>query len=133
MFLNIQDVQKSFENRGNKEQVLQDINLKVEEGEFISLLGPSGCGKSTLLNIVAGFLKPEQGSIEMQGKETTNLSESDYAKFRSENMGFIFQNFQLMPGLTAFENIELPLKIQGMGKNARFKTVEKIIKKVITI
>ncbi|MGM9967347.1 ABC transporter ATP-binding protein [Rummeliibacillus sp. TYF005] len=113
-----------------KVPVLKNISFTINKGEIASIVGKSGSGKSTLLNIVAGFLKPEQGSIEMQGKETTNLSESDYAKFRSENMGFIFQNFQLMPGLTAFENIELPLKIQGMGKNARFKTVEKIIKKV---
>ena len=71
MFLNIQDVQKSFEKRGQKEQVLHDINLKVEEGEFISLLGPSGCGKSTLLNIVAGLLHPSEGNVLLDNKRIT--------------------------------------------------------------
>lgn len=132
--INIQNVSHTFKigKKGSEKKVpvLKNISFTIDKGEIISIVGKSGSGKSTLLNVIAGFLKPEQGSIVMQGKETTNLTESEYAKFRSGNIGFIFQNFQLMPGLTAFENIELPLKIQGVGKNVRFQTVEKIIKKV---
>lgn len=132
--INVQNISHTFRigKKGSEKKVpvLKNISFTINKGEIVSIVGKSGSGKSTLLNVVAGFLKPEQGSIVIQGKETTNLSESEYAKFRSDNMGFIFQNFQLMPGLTAFENIELPLKIQGMGKNARFQKVEKIIKKV---
>lgn len=132
--INVQSVSHTFRigKKGSEKEVpvLKNISFAIDKGKIISIVGKSGSGKSTLLNVVAGFLKPEQGSIVIQGKETTNLSETEYAKFRSGNMGFIFQNFQLMPGLTAFENIELPLKIQGVGKNARFQIVQKIIKKV---
>lgn len=132
--INVKNVSHTFRigKKGSEKKVpvLKNISFAIDKGEIVSIVGKSGSGKSTLLNVVAGFLKPEQGSIMMQGEETTNLTESEYAKFRSKNMGFIFQNFQLMPGLTAFENIELPLKVQGMGKNARFQTVEKIIRKV---
>ncbi|GEK32936.1 ABC transporter ATP-binding protein [Kurthia sibirica] len=110
--------------------VLQNINLSVEAGEIVSIVGRSGSGKSTLLNVIAGFLKPKSGRIYLNNKDITDLSETAHADFRLKNVGFIFQNFQLMPGLSAFENIELPLKIRGMGKTARKQTVEKIMLKV---
>lgn len=113
-----------------KVPVLKNINLLVEVGDILSIVGKSGSGKSTLLNVIAGFLKPETGKITMNSCDTTNLSEAEHAKFRLKNIGFIFQSFQLMPGLTAAENIELPLIIQGMGKNARFQKVRKIMDKV---
>ncbi|WP_102693308.1 ABC transporter ATP-binding protein [Rummeliibacillus pycnus] len=132
--INVQNVSHTFKigKKGNEKRVpvLKNISFDIDKGNIISIVGKSGSGKSTLLNAIAGFLKPEQGSIVIQGKETIHLSESECAKFRSENMGFIFQNFQLMPGLTAFENIELPLKIQGVGKNERFQIVQKIVRKV---
>lgn len=110
--------------------VLKKINLDVMAGEIVSIVGRSGSGKSTLLNVIAGFLKPQNGQIYLNNVETTNFSEAAHANFRLKNVGFIFQNFQLMPGLSAFENIELPLKIQGMGKTARFQTVRRIMTKV---
>lgn len=110
--------------------VLKDINFLVEDGDIVSVVGKSGSGKSTLLNVIAGFLKPESGQIFLNNHETTNLSETEYAKFRLHNVGFVFQSFQLMPGLTAVENIELPLKIKGVSKNARFQIVRKIMEKV---
>lgn len=132
--IHIQNVSHTFTigKKGSEKKipVLKNISFEVAKGEMISIVGKSGSGKSTLLNAVAGFLKPEEGSIIIQGKETTTLTESEYAIFRSENIGFIFQNFQLMPGLTAFENIELPLKIQGIDKHRRFEIVNKIIRKV---
>lgn len=132
--INVKNVSHTFKigKKGHEKKVpvLKNISFIVSKGEIISIVGKSGSGKSTLLNAIAGFLKPEQGSIVMNGKETTNLSESEYAKFRSDNVGFIFQNFQLMPGLSAFENIELPLIIQGMGKNERLQIVQEIVRKV---
>lgn len=122
----------SIGKKGQERQVpvLKDVNLQVESGEIVAIIGKSGSGKSTLLNTIAGFLKPDEGKIVLNHKDTTHLSEAEHAKFRLKNVGFIFQNFQLMPGLTAFENIELPLKIQGMGKNTRFQTVRKIMERV---
>ncbi|WP_397536816.1 ABC transporter ATP-binding protein [Rummeliibacillus pycnus] len=132
--IKLQNINHTFKigKKGSEKKVpvLKDISFSVEQGEIISIVGKSGSGKSTLLNAIAGFLKLEQGSIMIHGKETTNLTEAEHAKFRSKNIGFIFQNFQLMPGLTAFENIELALKIQGMGKNARFQVVQNILRKV---
>lgn len=132
--IRLQSVSHTFKigKKGNEKTipVLRDISFSVNQGEIISIVGKSGSGKSTLLNIIAGFLKPENGSILINGKETISLSEAEHTKFRSENIGFIFQNFQLMPGLTAFENIELPLKIQGIGKNVRLQVVQKMLHKV---
>ncbi|MBQ0138574.1 MAG: ABC transporter ATP-binding protein [Kurthia sp.] len=116
--------------RKHKVPVLKNINLYVEAGEILSVVGKSGSGKSTLLNVIAGFLKPEEGKISLNSCNTTDFSEVEYAQFRLKNVGFIFQNFQLMPGLTAIENVELPLKIQGVGKNVRFQKVRKIMDRV---
>lgn len=110
MFLNIQDVQKSFENRGQKEQVLQDINLKVEEGEFISLLGPSGCGKSTLLNIVAGLLHPSKGNVLLDNKRITKPG---------KDRGMVFQQAALFPWLSVEENVMFPLRKEMSKKEAK--------------
>lgn len=96
----------------------------------MAVVGKSGSGKSTLLQILAGFMKPEHGSIVVNAQEIAAFNEVQSAKFRLENFGFIFQNFQLMPSLTAFENIELPLKLQGMSVSERRKRVEVIMKKV---
>lgn len=96
----------------------------------MAVVGKSGSGKSTLLQILAGFMKPEHGSIVVNAQEIAAFNEVQSAKFRLENFGFIFQNFQLMPSLTAFENIELPLKLQGMNVSERRKRVEVIMKKV---
>lgn len=110
-----------------KVPVLKNVDLQVDAGDIVAIVGKSGSGKSTLLNAIAGFLKTDSGSIKLNGIDTTDLSEAEHAKFRLKNVGFIFQNFQLMPGLTAFENVELPLKIQGMGKSARFQVVRQIM------
>lgn len=110
MFLNIKDVQKSFENRGQKEQVLQGINLKVEEGEFISLLGPSGCGKSTLLNIVAGLLHPSEGNVFLDNKRITKPG---------KDRGMVFQQAALFPWLSVEENVMFPLRKEMSKKEAK--------------
>ena len=110
--------------------VLKDINFTVNDGEIVSIVGKSGSGKSTLLHILAGFMTPASGEIRVDGVQTSLFSEADSAKFRLNNYGFIFQNFQLMPGLNAFENIELPLKLKGLDKVERHKKVKDLMKHV---
>ena len=87
---------------------LNEVSFKIEKGEFVSVMGPSGCGKSTLLNILGMLDKPESGSYEFQGKEVSHLKEKGRALVRKQNIGFVFQNFNLIDELTVFENIELP-------------------------
>lgn len=122
----------SIGKRGKERRVpvLRDVSFDVNKGEIVAVVGKSGSGKSTLLQILAGFMKPEHGSIVVNAQEIAAFNEVQSAKFRLENFGFIFQNFQLMPSLTAFENIELPLKLQGMNVSERRKRVEVIMKKV---
>lgn len=113
-----------------KVPVLRDVNLQVTEGEIVAILGKSGSGKSTLLNLLAGFMSPDSGSIQVKGQELTGRNETEKAQFRLQNYGFIFQSFQLMPGLTAFENIELPLKLQGVKKQERLARVKEMLMQV---
>ncbi|OBW53416.1 ABC transporter ATP-binding protein [Solibacillus sp. FSL W7-1472] len=132
--IKVKNLQHTFSigKRGKERQVpvLKDVSFDVEKGEIVAVVGKSGSGKSTLLQILAGFMKPEHGSIVVNAQEIAGFNEIQSAKFRLENFGFIFQNFQLMPSLTAFENIELPLKLQGMNVSERRKRVEVIMKKV---
>lgn len=99
--------------------VLNDINLKIYEGEFLSIMGPSGSGKSTLLNLIAGLDRPDRGRILVAGTDITELSENELARWRAYNVGFIFQFYNLIPVLTAFENVELPLILTGLTKSER--------------
>lgn len=110
--------------------VLKGLSFEVEKGEIVAIVGKSGSGKSTLLHTIAGFMSPEQGSITVNGQETANLNETERAAFRLNNFGFIFQNFQLMPGLTAFENVELPLKLKGISPKERKASVGQMMDKV---
>lgn len=132
--IKVKNLQHTFSigKRGKERQVpvLKDVSFDVEKGEIVAVVGKSGSGKSTLLQILAGFMKLEHGSIVVNAQEIAGFNEIQSAKFRLENFGFIFQNFQLMPSLTAFENIELPLKLQGMNVSERRKRVEVIMKKV---
>ncbi|WJY27098.1 ABC transporter ATP-binding protein [Sporosarcina trichiuri] len=110
--------------------VLKDLTLEVGRGEIVSIVGRSGSGKSTLLHILAGFLKPESGTITVNGTVTSGFNETESAAFRLDQFGFIFQNFQLMPGLTTFENIELPLKLKGVSRTVRRAEVTELLKQV---
>lgn len=110
--------------------VLKDVNVTVQRGEIATIVGKSGSGKSTLLQLLAGFMQAQQGSISVNGQQMVGLSEADSAAFRLKNFGFIFQNFQLMPSLTVFQNIELPLKLQGISPTLRTKKVEEMLKRV---
>jgi putative ABC transport system ATP-binding protein len=104
--------------------VLMDIDLDVGAGEYIALMGPSGSGKSTLLNLIAGIDKPSSGEIRVAGADIAQLSDADLALWRSTHVGFIFQFYNLMPVLTAFGNVELPLQLTSLSRSERRERVE---------
>ena len=104
--------------------VLDNLSLTIDEGDFLALMGPSGSGKTTLLNLIAGIDRPTSGRIVVGDKEVSTMSEGALAKWRSANVGFIFQLYNLVPVLTAFENVELPLLLTNMNRARRKKQVE---------
>ncbi|RKN70037.1 ABC transporter ATP-binding protein [Paenibacillus ginsengarvi] len=110
--------------------VLQHIDMRVEEGEMVAIVGRSGSGKSTLLNLISGYIRPTQGDISVMGRTVTKLSEGEWADFRLANFGFMFQSFQLIPSMTAFENIELPLVLQGVRIEKRKRRVNEMLERV---
>jgi putative ABC transport system ATP-binding protein len=116
-------VSKTYYRDETPVPVLEGINLEIAEGEFVALMGPSGSGKSTLLNLIAGIDRASTGMVEVAGCELSELSEYDLAAFRSRHIGFIFQLYNLIPVLTAFENIELPLLLTPLSKADRRKHV----------
>jgi len=105
--------------RYDSENVVEDVDLAVSAGEFVGVVGPSGSGKTTLLNLIAGIDRPTSGSVTVAGTDVARLSESDLARWRSRNVGFIFQFYNLIPVLTAAENVELPLLLTPLGKKER--------------
>lgn len=132
--INVRNLNHSFKigKKGKEKRVpvLKGLTFDVEDGEIVSIVGKSGSGKSTLLHIMAGFLTPESGEISVQGIQTSSFNEVESAKFRLDHFGFVFQNFQLMPGLTAFENVELPLTLKGINKSERQKKVKDLMQSV---
>ncbi len=115
---------KGYRRGGQDVPVLFDITLRIPEGDFIALMGPSGSGKSTLLNLIAGIDKPDAGTLLVDGEDITRLSESELADWRATHVGFIFQFYNLMPVLDAFENVELPLLLTTLSRRERRERVE---------
>ncbi len=122
--IEVQNVSKSYTRDKFQIPVLNNINFNVDEGDFLALMGPSGSGKTTLLNLIAGIDKPTNGNIMVGGTEISKLSESALAKWRSHSIGFVFQFYNLIPVLTAFENVELPLLLTSLSKSERKQHVE---------
>jgi putative ABC transport system ATP-binding protein len=119
MLIELKDVRKTYTRDKLLIPVLEGVSMSVAEGDFLALMGPSGSGKSTLLNLLAGIDQPTSGSIRVGGTEISGLSEGALASWRARNVGFIFQLYNLIPVLTAFENVELPLLLTNLSKKQR--------------
>lgn len=119
----VTNLYKSFTRGSETIDVLMDLNLSVERSEFIALMGPSGSGKTTLLNLIAGLDTPTSGTIQVGEHVISSMSESELARWRTRNVGFVFQFYNLLPVLTAYENVELPLLLLPMSSSQRKKQV----------
>ncbi|MCI0447314.1 ABC transporter ATP-binding protein [bacterium] len=126
----VRNVYKSYQRDSIEIPVLEDITFSVPDGEFLALMGPSGSGKTTLLNLIAGIDRPTKGSIRVAGDEVNTLSETKLAKWRARHVGMVFQFYNLIPVLTAFENVELPLLLTNFSKRERKERVETALKVV---
>ena len=126
-FIAIRHLSKAYLRGGQAIPVLLDIQLDVAQGEFIALMGPSGSGKSTLLNLIAGIDKPSAGTITIGGVDIAGLSEGELADWRAANVGFIFQFYNLLPVLSAFDNVELPLLLTGLNAGERQQRVAQML------
>lgn len=129
-FIQVRDLYKVYKMGDEKVFALNGLNLDIKRGEIVCLLGPSGSGKSTLLNALAGLEKPTKGMIEIGGIHIENLSESKVTLFRSLNVGFVFQTYNLIPTLTALENVSLGLTLKGVSKKDRESMAKEVLSKV---
>src|SRR5438270_450204 len=122
--IQVRGLNKTYSRGGEQIQVLQGLNLDVDKGDFLTFTGPSGAGKTTLLNLLGGLDVPSAGSITVDGDEITHMSASKLTHWRARHVGFIFQMYNLIPVLTAFQNVELPLLLTKLSKAQRRKHVE---------
>ena len=130
LIVELRGVAKTFFRGKEPIAVLENLDLEIPEGSYEALMGPSGSGKSTLLNLIAGLDRPTRGSAVVDGHDRTRMSDSDLAKFRSQKMGFIFQAYNLMPVLTALENVELPLLLTNLSSGERKKRAQTALRVV---
>jgi putative ABC transport system ATP-binding protein len=129
--ITLTNINKIFRTREIETQALDNINLIIEKGEFVSIMGPSGCGKSTLLNIIGLLDRPTSGSLSIDGSDVLANSEKELSKFRNQKLGFIFQNFHLIPALNVLDNVELPLLYRkGVSEKERRKRTLEVLEKV---
>lgn len=128
--IDLSGINKSYRNGDQELQVLKNINLQVEEGEFLAIMGPSGSGKSTLMNIIGMLDRPSSGSYHLDGKEVARLGERKLAKVRNQEIGFVFQQFFLLSKLNALQNVELPLIYAGVSQSKRKTLAEQYLEKV---
>jgi putative ABC transport system ATP-binding protein len=129
MILEAKEIFKIYKGVNKELTVLDNINFQVTKGEILSIVGPSGSGKTTLLGLCAGLDNPSSGTIKLAGEPISQLTENEKAEIRNLKVGFIFQNFQLLPTLTALENVMIPMELQGRSIGARAKAIE-LLKRV---
>jgi putative ABC transport system ATP-binding protein len=122
--IQIEALSKSYYRDSLEIPVLRSLSFSIPEGEFVALMGPSGSGKTTLLNMIAGIDRPTKGAVRVAGTDLAQLGESDLASWRAQHIGFVFQFYNLIPVLTAYENVELPLLLTNLSKAERKKHVE---------
>lgn len=128
--IQLQDIMKSYPVAGEELVVLKNINVTIRDGEFVAIMGPSGSGKSTLMNIIGCLDKPTSGKYVLNDTLVSDYDEKELAHVRNQSVGFIFQQFQLLPRLTALQNVELPMIYAGIGKKERIQRAEDALEKV---
>lgn len=124
MILEAKEIFKTYKSVNKELTVLDNINFHVEKGEIVAIVGPSGSGKTTLLGLCAGLDSPTSGALQLAGEGISQMNENEKADLRNRKVGFIFQNFQLLPTLTALENVMIPLELQGRTKGAEAKALD---------
>lgn len=127
--LELEDVRKSYGTEV-KVEALKGVSLAITEGEFVAIIGPSGSGKSTLMHIIGCLLRPTSGKVKIDGIKTSGLSEAELAEIRGKKIGFVFQQFNLLPRITALRNVALPLSFQKAGKKERMERAKKLLEEV---
>ena len=123
-------INKIYRTEEIETQALENVNLEVQKGEFLSIMGPSGCGKSTLLNIMGLLDSPTSGTIEINGTRTENMSDKELAAFRNKTLGFVFQSFHLINSLNVIDNVELPLLYRKMSSSERTALAKQVLERV---
>ena len=124
------DINKIYRTEEIETQALENVNLEVKKGEFLSIMGPSGCGKSTLLNIMGLLDTPTSGTIEINGTRTENMGDKELAAFRNQTLGFVFQSFHLINSLNVIDNVELPLLYRKMSSSERTALAKQVLERV---
>lgn len=125
--MELRDICRYFQMGDQQVRALDRVNLRIDSGEYVSIMGPSGSGKSTLLNVLGLLDRPTDGTYLLDGRETTSLDDDELAHTRARKIGFIFQSFHLIPRLTAFENVELPLILAGVAPETRRPRVQELL------
>ncbi len=128
--IKLTDINKVYRTKTVETRALENINLEVAPGEFLSVMGPSGCGKSTLLNIIGLLDNPTSGTVELAGRVTTGMRDKELARFRNETLGFVFQSFHLIPSLSVLDNVTVPLLYRHGFKGNKTELARKALEKV---
>jgi putative ABC transport system ATP-binding protein len=126
----LQDVHKVYGMKGETVRALNGVSLRFKQGEYVSIMGPSGSGKSTCMNIIGCLDRPSEGLVEINGQNTARMSERDLAVLRNETVGFVFQQYHLLPSMTVLENVMLPLRYQGLEKRERRERALAVLEQV---
>lgn len=128
--IGLNGIEKVYRTKEIETTALENVNLRVEKGEFLSIMGPSGCGKSTLLNIIGLLDKPTKGTVSLIGTDCNNLGDTAISHFRNANIGFVFQSFHLIPSLNVAANVELPLTYRSMSASERRRRVDEVLERL---